>query len=347
MNFQVRRSLVVVGYAWLGRPPAASCHFRARCGLARLGCFGLAQGCASRLVDRIGEGPLTLAGRVEVDQRGPGDAVAHPLHQLAEVGASIGRERISGMPQVVKVNGWQASRLERGEPKAAPEVAVPQRRAGGGREDGRAGILLAELGQVPADSRHDEVRDRHRADTDSFRERRLARRDSQTTGAEGEEEGEVEGRWKDQLIARLMQLPPDGFERLAQRILREAGFVNVTVTGKSGDGGIDGVGTYRLSLVSFPVYFQCKRYKGAVTPGAVRDFRGAMAGRGEKGLLITTGSFTRDAQAEATRDGAPPVELIDGDRLCGLLKEFRPGIEIRQRIEEDVTVNPSFFDEYQ
>jgi len=120
--------------------------------------------------------------------------------------------------------------------------------------------------------------------------------------------------------------------------------VNVTVTGKSGDGGIDGAGTYRLSLVSFPVYFQCKRYKGTVTPGAVRDFRGAMAGRGEKGLLITTGSFTRDAQAEATRDGAPPVELIDGERL---LKEFRLGVDVRERIAEDVTVNPGFFDEYQ
>ncbi len=183
---------------------------------------------------------------------------------------------------------------------------------------------------------------------DSFRERRLARRASQTAGAgTGEEEEEAETGWKDQLIARLLQLPPDGFERLAQRILREAGFVNVTVTGKSGDGGIDGAGTYRLSLVSFPVYFQCKRYKGTVTPGVVRDFRGAMAGRGEKGLLITTGSFTREAQAEATRDGAPPVELIDGDRLCDLLKEFRLGVDIRERIAEDVTVNPGFFDEYQ
>jgi restriction system protein len=181
---------------------------------------------------------------------------------------------------------------------------------------------------------------------DSLRERRLARRDTHPTEAEGEEE-EAEGGWKDQLIARLLQLPPDGFERLAQRILREAGFVNVTVTGKSGDGGIDGTGTYRLSLVSFPVYFQCKRYKGAVSAGAVRDFRGAMAGRGEKGLLITTGSFTREAQAEATRDGAPPVELIDGDRLCDLLKEFRLGIEVRQRIAEDVTVDRGFFNEYQ
>jgi restriction system protein len=69
------------------------------------------------------------------------------------------------------------------------------------------------------------------------------------------------------------------------------------------------------------------------------------SGRGEKGLLITTGSFTRDSQAEATRDGAPPVELIDGDRVCDLLKEFRLGIEVRQRVEEDVTVNSGFFDE--
>ena len=129
---------------------------------------------------------------------------------------------------------------------------------------------------------------------DSFRERRLARRARQAGTEGGADEAEAEGDWKDRLITRLLQLPPDGFERLAQRILREAGFVNVTVTGKSGDGGIDGAGTYRLSLVSFPVYFQCKRYKGTVTPGVVRDFRGAMAGRGEKGLLITMGSFTRD-----------------------------------------------------
>ena len=152
--------------------------------------------------------------------------------------------------------------------------------------------------------------------------------------------------WKDLLVAHVLELPPDGFERLAQRILREAGFVNVTVTGKSGDGGIDGVGVYRLSLVSFPVYFQCKRYKGTVTAGAVRDFRGAMVGRGEKGLLITTGSFTRDAQSEANRDGAPPVELIDGDQLCDLLKEYGLGVSVRQRIQEDVDLHPDFFDEY-
>ena len=173
---------------------------------------------------------------------------------------------------------------------------------------------------------------------------RSKQKQTEEVGADGEEDGA--DTWKDQLVARLLALAPQGFERLSQRLLREAGFTNVTVLGKSGDGGIDGVGVYRLSLVSFPVYFQCKRYKGTVTAGAVRDFRGAMAGRGEKGLLITTGSFTKDAQNEASRDGAPPVELIDGERLCDLLRDFRLGLEVHQRVEEEVILRPEFFDEY-
>lgn len=174
---------------------------------------------------------------------------------------------------------------------------------------------------------------------------RRKQKQAEDVGAE-DEGGESADTWKDQLIARLLAIPADGFERLSQRLLREAGFANVTVLGKSGDGGIDGVGVYRLSLVSFLVSFQCKRYKGTVTAGAVRDCRGAMAGRGEKGLLITTGSFTKDAQNEASRDGAPPVELIDGERLCELLRDFRLGLEVRERIEEEVILHPDFFDEY-
>ena len=155
--------------------------------------------------------------------------------------------------------------------------------------------------------------DQMRTDTKAYREevQRRARQKEVSNGAAAQAGDEELDTWNHQLIARLLLIPPDNFERLAQRLFREAGFVNVTVLGKSAD-GIDGVGVYRLSLVSLPVYFQCKRYKGAVTAGAVRDFRGAMAGRGEKGLLITTGSFTKDVQNEASRDGAPPVELIDG-----------------------------------
>jgi len=190
--------------------------------------------------------------------------------------------------------------------------------------------------------------DQIRTGTKAYRDevQHQARQKHVSNGAAAETGDEEMDTWKDQLIARLLFILPDGFERLAQRLLREAGFVNVTVLGKSGDGGIDGVGVYRLSLVSFPVYFQCKRYKGTVTAGAVRDFRGAMAGRGEKGLLITTGSFTKDAQNEASRDGAPPVELIDGDRLCDLLRDYRLGVDVRERVDVEVAVNPVFFDEY-
>lgn len=127
----------------------------------------------------------------------------------------------------------------------------------------------------------------------------------------------IEPTWQDVLLDRLLQMSPPAFERLAQRLLREADFRDVEVLGKSGDGGIDGVGNLRISLVSFPVYFQCKRYKDAVGSSAVRDFRGAMTGRGEKGLLITTGTFTREARVEASRDGAPPIELVSGQDLAG------------------------------
>src|SRR6266498_1127352 len=142
----------------------------------------------------------------------------------------------------------------------------------------------------------------------------------------------------------LLAMPPVGFERLAQRLLREAGFISATVMGRSGDGGIDGLGVYRLSLVSFPDYFQCKRYRGGVGPGVVRDFRGAMAGRGDKGLVITTGSFTGDAKREATRDGAPPIDLIDGDGLCELLKRYELGVQTTVRQVEEVAIHPEFFE---
>jgi restriction system protein len=151
--------------------------------------------------------------------------------------------------------------------------------------------------------------------------------------------------WQERLLQAMLGMSAEGFERLAQRLLRAAGFVNTTVTARSGDGGIDGVGVYRLSLVGFPVFFQCKRYKGSVGPDKVRDFRGALAGRGDKGLLITTGTFTAEAKREASRDGAPPIDLIDGERLCELLKEHGLGVRVTERVVEDVAIAPEFFAE--
>ncbi|KAA1419689.1 restriction endonuclease [Nocardioides humilatus] len=162
-------------------------------------------------------------------------------------------------------------------------------------------------------------------------------------GLQGDTELGTEG-WRDLLLDRLLRVHPYAFEHLAQRILREAGFSQVTVTSRSSDGGIDGMGVYQLSLLSFPVYFQCKRYQGSVGSSAIRDFRGAMAGRGDKGLLISTGTFTSDARKEARREGAQPIDLIDGDALCGLLKDLQLGVSTVERVVEDVTVEPEFFD---
>lgn len=146
--------------------------------------------------------------------------------------------------------------------------------------------------------------------------------------------------WQDELLDTLSKMDHSAFERLIQRLLRESGFIQVEVTGKSGDGGIDGKGIMRLGgLLSFHVIFQCKRYQGSVGANQVRDFRGAMVGRADKGLLITTGNFTKDAVREATRDGAPAIDLIDGDLLIEKLKELGLGIKTEKVEVEKVTIN--------
>jgi restriction system protein len=151
--------------------------------------------------------------------------------------------------------------------------------------------------------------------------------------------------WSDTLIAKLQSIEPAAFERLCQRLLREHGFTRVEVTGKSGDGGIDGQGVLRVNLVSFHVLFQCKRYKGSVGSSTIRDFRGAMQGRADKGLVITTGTFTPDARKEATRDGAPAIDLIDGEALCDLLREVNLGVVVRPVTTYEISIDHAFFDE--
>ncbi|MCT8266938.1 restriction endonuclease [Afifella sp. JA880] len=155
--------------------------------------------------------------------------------------------------------------------------------------------------------------------------------------------GEQEISWNERLLALLRIMPPDAFERLARRMLREAGFKKVEVTGKSGDGGIDGIGVLRVNLVSFQILFQCKRWQGSVGASVVRDFRGAMVGRADKGLIITTSTFTPDARREATRDGAPVIDLVDGEDLCELLKDLKIGVTTK--LVEEVEIDESVFAE--
>ena len=149
---------------------------------------------------------------------------------------------------------------------------------------------------------------------------------------------------EEKLLTVLTQkLDPSAFERLVQRLLRESGFIQVEVTGRTGDGGIDGKGIAKIhGFMSFHVLFQCKRYKGSVGSGEIRDFRGAMVGRADKGLFITTGTFNPAALKEATRDGAPPIDLVDGDELVEKLKELELGMKIE--LVEKVNIDEAWFE---
>ena len=178
-----------------------------------------------------------------------------------------------------------------------------------------------------------------------FEEERRARADnSEPISAEISEPADAgSSDYRHELIQILQTLPASGFERLSQRLLREAGFVQVVVTGSSGDGGIDGYGTLQVNpLVSFKVLFQCKRYTKSVSPSQVRDFRGAMSGRTDKGIVITTGTFTAEARREAGRDGVPPIELIDGEKLIDMLEHLELGLKPVRTF----AVDTPFFDEF-
>lgn len=149
--------------------------------------------------------------------------------------------------------------------------------------------------------------------------------------------------YKTALLEQLKSLSPNGFERICQRLLRESGFEQVKVTGRSGDGGIDGIGLLQVNpFVSFKVIFQCKRYQGSVSPSQIRDFRGAMLGRADKGIFMTTGTFTSDAKKEARRDGVPPIELVDGEKLIEMFELVELGLKPVKTYEIDA----KFFDEF-
>jgi restriction system protein len=181
-----------------------------------------------------------------------------------------------------------------------------------------------------------------------FAEERRKRKDTEHAIEEEEiqapEKTEIPtSNFRERLTEILLALPPAGFERLCQRLLREAGFVQVVVTGRSGDGGIDGHGTLQVNpLVTFKVLFQCKRYKDAVSAPHVRDFRGAMQGRADKGLILTTGTFTSEARKEATRDGVPPIELLDGQKMIDLFVDLELGLRPVTTYE----VTEEFFEEF-
>ncbi len=179
-----------------------------------------------------------------------------------------------------------------------------------------------------------------------FQEQRRAKgnKTEPTEEVVAEGTGATSNDYRNAVLDVLLKLPAAGFERLCQRLLREAGFTQVIVTGSTGDGGIDGYGTLSVNpLVSFKVLFQCKRYTKSVAPSHVRDFRGAMAGRADKGIILTTGTFTAEARREASRDGVPPIELIDGEKLVDMLEQLELGLRPVKTYE----VDHAFFKEFE
>lgn len=150
-----------------------------------------------------------------------------------------------------------------------------------------------------------------------------------------EEPSEIQP-WRLRLAEILHSMDPYGFERLAQRVLRECGFSQVEVTKKSGDGGIDGTGKLKINgIFSFNVAFQCKRFNGAVGAPAIRDFRGSLTTDIEKGVLITTGTFTKAAREEASNPGKQQIDLIDGEELISKIAEYGIGVKEVKSYEID------------
>ena len=154
--------------------------------------------------------------------------------------------------------------------------------------------------------------------------------------------------WRGELLDRLMNMSPQGFEHLSGALLRAAGFHGVTVTRQSSDGGIDAFAVYRpQGLISFRTTVQCKRWSGGIGSDRVQAFQGASMGKADRGILITTGHFTPAAETQAQAPGAFPVDLVDGDALCELLRENSLGVRTVERKVEDITVDQAYFAQFE
>ena len=154
--------------------------------------------------------------------------------------------------------------------------------------------------------------------------------------------------WKEALLQHVSKMSPQGFEHLSGALLEAAGFHGVKVTGQSGDGGIDVVAVYRpQGLVSFRTTVQCKRWTGGVGSDRVQAFQGASMGKADRGILITTGHFTPAARTQAQAPGAFPIDLVDGDALCDLLREYSLGVRTIERRVEDIVVDDTYFAQFE
>jgi restriction system protein len=277
------------------------------------------------------------------------DLLSPTIAVLAELGGSGSNDEIDDA-LASKINATQAqldvTYASSGAPVLVDRMAWARShlKIAGFLDNPTRGVwILTEAGRSAASKTNDELKQIAKA---VYKASVAARKAAQIAveGPSGQETTDDDANnWSKQLLERVLAVEPAMFERLCQRLLRASGFTRVEVSGKTGDGGIDGAGVLRMNLISFQVLFQCKRWKGSVGSEVVRNFRGAMQGRADKGLIVTTGTFTSDARREATRDGAPAIDLIDGEALCLLLKDLRLGVRVEQRTVEDVSIDERFF----
>ena len=129
----------------------------------------------------------------------------------------------------------------------------------------------------------------------------------------------------DELLAQLRSLSPVQFEHLIGEYLKARGLSNVHVTGRTGDGGIDGDG--ELPFFNLRCAFQAKCYAEGnhVGAGPIRNFKGGVVGRYDRGIFITTSSFTPGAREEVDQPGVSII-LIDGDELVTQLVDLEVGV---------------------
>ena len=183
-----------------------------------------------------------------------------------------------------------------------------------------AGVDVLDEKEIVASLARKNAKKRNKTPTEDIPE------DDDTTNDDEEFPDEIKP-WKEKLSEILQTMNPYGFERLTQRVLRECGFSQVEVTKKSGDGGIDGTGKLKINgIFSFNVAFQCKRYSGVVGAPDIRNFRGSLTTNIEKGLFITTGTFSKAAREEACSPGKQQIDLLDGEEFINKLTEYEIGV---------------------
>ena len=269
---------------------------------------------------------LAYATLLAVDKRGGSARSKELRNAVSEItGLTEGQLETLSMGTVQMRLGWARTGL-----KSSGHLDNSQRGVWSLTEKGRA-LLRSE----PAVAQEN-ARQAYESGWTKIWERKARR-----TAEHATESVDSDDDWKSNLLKAVGRLDPAGFERLALRLLAKAGFSDLEPIIQTGDGRIEGVGIYKRHLVSSRVYVQCQRWSGNVPAREIRVFQGAMAGRAGSGLFITTGSLARDAR-QAIKDGAQPIDLIDGHELCDLLKEYGLGVAVEMR--EHITVSQEFFD---